>query len=91
MRTGEIEANLVNLNESFKIPYIPELIERKTGGNEKGTLPDANPEFYKREYERLVTVLEQSMNDSKLPEKPSGKAELNDLLIRLRLKEINKA
>ena len=91
MQTGELEANLVNLNARFKIPYIPELIERKTGGNEKGILPDADLKFYGQEYERLVGILEQSMNDSKLPEKPSAKAELNDLLIRLRLKEFNKA
>ncbi|MCR9118302.1 MAG: nucleotidyltransferase domain-containing protein, partial [bacterium] len=38
MRTGEVEANLVRLNETFKLPYIPELIDRKINGTEKGTL-----------------------------------------------------
>src|SRR5882762_113414 len=29
MRTGELQANLGRLNDSFKLGYIPELIERK--------------------------------------------------------------
>ena len=29
MRTGVIEANLVKLNESFQLPYIPDLVTRK--------------------------------------------------------------
>ena len=86
METGEIEANLLSLNESFKLPFIPELIERKINGKEKVTLPDADLTFYEREYERLVVELEKAMNESGLPEKTSAKAELNDLLIRLRLK-----
>src|SRR6185436_6782122 len=32
MRTGVIEANLVTLNQEFKLPYIPELIARKLAG-----------------------------------------------------------
>ena len=85
MRSGELEANLRNLNEIFRLPYIPELIDRKINGKEKETLPDADIGFYKSEYERLTTELENAMNASRLPEKPSAKADLNDLLIRLRL------
>ena len=32
MRTGEVEANLVKLNETFKLPYIGELVARKLSG-----------------------------------------------------------
>jgi uncharacterized protein len=88
MQTSEIEANLVNLNQIFNLSYIPELIERKVNGKEKGILPDANLEFYRKEYERLTSELEKAMNISNLPEKPSAKDELNDLLIRLRLCEV---
>lgn len=88
MQTGEIEANLLKLNEVFKISYIPELVVRKISGKEKGTLPDADLEFYGREYEKLVVELEKAMEKSALPEKPSAKDDLNDLLIRLRLKEL---
>ena len=85
MRTGEIEANLVHLNETFKLPYLPELIERKTSGTEKGTLDQADLSFHEREYERLRTELEEALEQSRLPEQPSGATALNDLLIRIRL------
>src|SRR5688572_32487603 len=29
MRTARIEANLVTLNEEFRLPYLPELIQKK--------------------------------------------------------------
>jgi uncharacterized protein len=87
MQTGEIEANLLNLNEVYKLSYLPELIERKVKGAEKGVLPETDLEFYQSEYERLVLELEKAQTDSNLPEKPSAKDELNDLLIRLRLKK----
>jgi predicted nucleotidyltransferase len=37
MRTGSVEANLVNLNEEFRLAYIPELIDQKIHGAEQGT------------------------------------------------------
>jgi predicted nucleotidyltransferase len=85
MRTGEIEANLVQLNETFRLSYVPELIERKLNGAEKGTLERADLSFYEREYERLRAELELAFQQSGLPEKPSGVAALNDLLVRVRL------
>lgn len=85
MRTGEVQANLVHLNEMFKFPYLPDLIERKTNGTEKGTLDQADLAFHEREYERLRTELEEAFEQSNLPEQPSGAAALNDLLVRLRL------
>lgn len=86
MQTGEVEANLVRLNENFKLSYLPELIERKTSGPEKGTLEEADLKFHEREYERLRTELEETFEQSDLPEQSSGAAALNDLLIRLRLR-----
>ena len=41
MRTGEVEANLVTLNETFRLPYVDDLIARKLAGPEQGTLDDA--------------------------------------------------
>ncbi len=86
MQTGEVEANLTKLNEKFALPYLPELIERKTGGAEKGILPDADLGFYQNEYERLVLELEKESERSKLPDLTNAKNDLNDLLIRIRLK-----
>ncbi len=88
MRSGEIEANLVLLNQEFKLPYISDLIARKLSGPEKSTLEDADVEFHQREYERLRAELERAFQASQLPETPSGKAALNDLLIRLRMQTI---
>ncbi|TWU30428.1 putative nucleotidyltransferase [Bythopirellula polymerisocia] len=83
MRTGEVEANLLTLNETAKLPYIDELVERKLAGPEKGWLDSADVEFYQREFERLVAELETVMAESTLPEQASGKDALNDLLVRL--------
>jgi predicted nucleotidyltransferase len=85
MRTGEVEANLVRLNESAKLTYIPELIARKLSGPEKGTLEGTDLAFHEREYQRLIVDLEQAHEKSTLPEIPSALAAVNDLLIRLRL------
>jgi hypothetical protein len=89
MRTGEVEANLINLNEEFKLPYLTELVMRKLGGPERSTLSDPDVEFYGDEYERLRAVLEDAYQSSALPERPAGRAALDDLLIRLRLATID--
>ncbi|MBK8475117.1 MAG: nucleotidyltransferase domain-containing protein [Opitutaceae bacterium] len=87
MRTGRIEANLVTLNESFRLPQLPDLIARKLSGPEQSTLSDADVSFHEREYERLRLVLQESHHQSTLPESPgeATHAALNDLLIQLRL------
>ena len=85
MRTGEIEANLVWLNDAAKLSYIAELIERKTGGPEKGRLEQADLAFHQREYERLRAELEQEYAASRLPDMARGAWALNGLLVRVRL------
>ncbi|MBD2744650.1 nucleotidyltransferase domain-containing protein [Coleofasciculus sp. FACHB-1120] len=85
MRTGVIEANLIRLNDVFKLPYIPDLIERKLAGAEKSVLEDADIAFYRGEFNRLLGELEEASESSHLPESPSSKDALNDLLVRLRL------
>lgn len=85
MRTGEIEANLGRLNEVFKLSYVPELIERKVAGAEKGRLEQADLAFHRREYERLRGELEQAYQECKLPEAARGAAALDELLVRIRL------
>lgn len=85
MQTGIVEANLVRLNEEFKLPYIPELIARKVEGGEKSFLDNTDMIFHQSECDRLRGELEQASLESSLPEAPSGKDALNDLLIRVRL------
>jgi hypothetical protein len=88
MRTGEIEANLVRLNESFKLPYIPDLVARKLAGPEKSKLEDADIAFHESEYQRLRVELQTAHEASPLPESPEEKTRkaLNDLLVRIRLR-----
>jgi predicted nucleotidyltransferase len=87
MRTGVIEANLVTLNESFKLPYIPDLVARKLAGPEQSTLNDADLFFHEGEYQRLRSELQAAHDASKLIEQPSEvtRSALNDLLVRVRL------
>lgn len=85
MRTGAVEANLVTLNLEFKLPYIPELVERKLNGGERQRLNAADISFYQSEYVRLRTELEKASSLSKLQEEPTARPALNDLLKRLRL------
>jgi predicted nucleotidyltransferase len=85
MRTGRIEANLVRLNEDAKLPYIPDLIARKTGGPEMGRLEAADLRFHETEYERLRAMLQTAFEQSPLPEAPTAAPALNELLVRIRL------
>ena len=85
MRTGTVEANLVDLNDEFRLPFVPELIDRKIHGAEKGTLETNEAEFHKREYKNLVAQLETEGMQSGLPDEPTCRDALNDLLVRIRL------
>ena len=85
MRSGQIEANLVRLNEDAKLPYIPDMIDRKTSGPEKGKLETADLTFFADEYQRLRSVLQVAFEESRLPEVPTAGAALNDMLVRIRL------
>jgi predicted nucleotidyltransferase len=85
MRTGAVEANLVRLNEDYRIPYLPDLIARKMAGPEQSTLAEADLPFHEAEYQRLTRQLAEAAQESKLPPVSAAKPALNDLLVRLRL------
>ena len=88
MRTGEVEANLVTLNEKFRLPYIADLVARKLAGPEQSVLNDADVAFHESEYQRLRAELQSAHEASRLPELPSEetRAKLNELLVRCRLR-----
>jgi len=85
MQTGEVEANLVRLNETAQLPYLGDLIQRKLAGEEKERLTEADLDFHQSAYERLRGQLEKVFQSSPLPEAPRGSAALHDLLVRVRL------
>lgn len=88
MRTSEVQANLVTLNETFRLPYLADLIARKLAGPEQSTLDDADLAFHQSEYERLRAELQAAHDASTLREMPeeATRAALNDLLVRVRTK-----
>jgi len=89
MRVGIVEANLTKLNEEFRLPYLNDLIAIKTGGPEQATLEPSAVERHAGEFKRLVGELDNAGKESKLPDEPAAQADLNDLLIRLRLRASN--
>jgi len=64
IRTGKVQANLVMLNEEFRLPYIADLVARKLAGSEKSKLEDADIALHESEYRRLRTDSIRSGNGS---------------------------
>ena len=58
MKTGQVEANLVTLNDEAKLSHVSELIARNMTGPEKSALEDSDLPFHMSEYERLRGCLE---------------------------------
>ena len=86
MNEGIIEANLNRLNEKFKLAYVADLIAQKSTEKEKTIIENTDITFYEQEYERLILILQTAFENSNLPEEATAKPDLNDLLIRLRMK-----
>jgi hypothetical protein len=76
------------LNDEFRLPYLPELIESKLSGPEKQAIEEERLAFHERERERLTNLLEETYAESSLPERPSAFEALDDLLKRLRLRRV---
>jgi predicted nucleotidyltransferase len=90
MRTGRIEANLIELNQEYRLPYISDLVGRKIHGAEKSTLEIPEIDFHRREYESLIARLQTAGVESSLPDEPTSQGKLNDLLIRVRLQYLHR-
>ncbi len=84
MKTGEVQANLLTLNELYPLAQVPDLVARKLSGPEQSTLNDGDFDFHHREYERLRIELQTAYDGSRLPETSSAKPALHDLLLRVR-------
>ncbi|PCJ19387.1 MAG: nucleotidyltransferase [Candidatus Cloacimonadota bacterium] len=84
MKTGLVEANLINLNKELNLSYINDLIEQKLNGDEKGYLDTNDFSFFEKEAKKYENILILEGELSKLPDKPNCKAQLNDLLLRIR-------
>jgi uncharacterized protein len=87
MRTGEIEANLLTLNQDARLEFIPSLVARKLAGPEESALNEADAVFHESQYQELLAQLQRAYETTSLPELPSDgtRRALSDLLIRVRL------
>ncbi len=88
MRTGQVEANLLKLNEAERLKFIPDLVARKVAGPEQSVLNEADVAFHEEQYQRLRAELQSAHEASALPELPGEETRraLNSLLTRVRMK-----
>ena len=86
MRTGEVEANLVRLNDEARLAHVDDLIARKLAGPEQSALDDADVEFHRGSTSGCGPNSRRPIPASSLPEAPTGRDALNDLLVRIRIR-----
>ncbi len=85
MRTGEVEANLRTLNDTFQLSFLDDLIARKVEGAEKEPYAEYDATFHSQMYEKLCADLHEAAETTHLPEGSQVQPQLNDLLVRVRL------
>jgi hypothetical protein len=87
LRTGEVEASLLQLHEVFELDYVPDLVERRREEGEDARLRRDETGFLRAEYERLRDELERAERQSALPPlaPDAARERLDELLVRLRL------
>ena len=83
LRTGEVEANLLRLNEHFGFGFLDELIARKVGG-ENTSVGHLDWPFHEARLAELETRLDQAFQESKLPE-DRDRRPVHQFLVDLRL------
>jgi uncharacterized protein len=84
LRTGEIEANLPKLLETYPCSGVPELLAAKV--KEKAGLGALDLEVHRRALDELSARLEQAFSESPLPEEPREAPALDRFLVSLRLR-----
>jgi predicted nucleotidyltransferase len=86
LQTGELEMNLIKLNEHFGLGSIPHLIESKQ--QELSELPP-HLQNYETELAQLEANMTRAYEASALPESPTGLEELSAFLTRLRREQLS--
>ncbi len=85
LRTGEIEANLPHLNQSFRFTFLDELIAQKVGG-ENISVGELNWEFHETQLAALEKTLDRAFDESTLP-KTANREAINSFLVQLRRRD----
>jgi predicted nucleotidyltransferase len=82
LRSGKVEANILNLNQVFQFSFINDLVAAKTV--EKVRLEELDWEFHRSKLTEVEKMLDRAFEESRLPEYPDRES-INLFLIRLRL------
>lgn len=89
MKTGVVVSSLAKLNESFQLPHLDVLIEKKRLGSAETVVDDSEFNFHKSEYVRLREELEKARaaNEGNLREEVSDetRARMAELLQEVRI------
>lgn len=83
LRTGEVEASLLRLNDHFGLAFLDELIARKVCG-ENASVEGLDWPFHEARLTELEAQLDRAFAESPLPEDRDRNA-INDVLVGLRL------
>jgi predicted nucleotidyltransferase len=81
--TGEVQANIVELNRAFQLSFIDELIAKKQA-KEHGGLSGLDYAWHQAELARWEGRLDLAFEQSDLPEEPP-REEVHEFLVELRL------
>ena len=87
LRTGELNANLTELNEYFKLSSLPELVSIKQ--LEWSVVPDEKLRW--GEIDHLRAELDAAYAESKLPEEMRGADKLSGFLVDLRRRQLQES
>ncbi|MFN0059742.1 MAG: DNA polymerase beta superfamily protein [Planctomycetota bacterium] len=85
LESGVIDSNVLCLNERFRLSEIDALVERKRGGAEAMRLQAGEVEAHARKLDALEERLIAAHRRSSLPEEPTTRDALEDLVVRVRL------
>jgi predicted nucleotidyltransferase len=88
MRTGQVQSNLRTLNAEFRYPAIDDLIAAKVSGTEKTIVAQQDVEKHEPIFQRLCAELELARERSGLPDEPRCRAQLEELIVRVRMKHV---
>ena len=83
LRSGEVEANLMKLNECFRLDFLEGLIARKVGG-ENISVGDLDWPFHEARLDELEAQLDKAYQESTLHE-DRDRQPIHEFLVRIRL------
>jgi uncharacterized protein len=88
LRTGVIEANLLELNQEFRLSQVDELVARKRAGAEKMALAANEVEEHSKFLDQLEADLGTAYDQSSLPEQATTRADLERFVVDIRLERL---